>query len=174
MASLIHTQKNMPSGQSCLAMSRSKCVEWLPYDIRGRNNNTYRATTTIIIVSRLMLTSAWLFEISVHCMSTAHCVSCRSINVCNSVLWQLWQLCDSVKYKHISNLLDMTHWRTTDGRKDDRGEMGTRVTTKPRCDDSGFQVAKHVSMASSRTEVQCLWRTRIHRHICCAVFSTNP
>ena len=75
-------------------------------------------------------------------MWTSNCMLCRSINVCNSVLWPVWQLCDSAKHKHINNLIDLTHGRRTDGSKDDRGERGTRATTKPRCDDSGFQAAQ--------------------------------
>ena len=168
MSSLTHRRKNAPSGQSCLAISRFNNFEWLPYDICERKTNN-KATTTII-ASGLMLKSAWLFEISVHHMSTSNCMSCRPTNVCNYVLWQLWQSCDSAKYKYINNLIDLTHGRTTDGRKDDRGERGTRVATKPRCDDSGFQVFQNVSVASTRTEVQCLWRSRVNRNMCCAVF----
>ena len=106
-------------------------------------------------------------------MSRSNCMWCRSIIVCIYVLWQLWHCFVRMQHTHTWTLLHGLDPRknTTDGRKDDRGERGTKVTTKPGCDDSGFQVAQNVSMASTCTEVKCLWRSRIHRKICCAMCS---
>ena len=91
--------------------------------------------TAIDIVSGLMLTSAWLCEISVHHMSTSNCMLCRSINVCNYVLWQLWQICDSARYKHITTLLTwptgerQTGGKTTEGRWEQEWRRSIAVTT---------------------------------------------